>query len=335
VALQRRGRQPESPPQWLEGELREAKARLHKVEQELDQALKRVWSLDADLRNVMETLSATGAAIAALPGLKEDLRQLREQIGRVQDRQTAIANRAEEAFRRNQAEAERDRQEIATLINQLEALARGIAQYEGRFQALDEASRHAEEGVAGIHLAHRDLARDLGELSSHSARSLEATVRLEHELSRTAGEIEALRKEDEALSERLKLEQEQGRRQSERLDKLETIAAFPQEARELLHKATFERGQLAERLAAVERASNELTERVQEFVQGLARLDQRGQAQATQLLAMAEELREINEQTKGQIRRLLQAIIRQRRRQAEALTQEIKELSQGGLASGE
>ena len=335
MTVQRRGRQPESPPQWPEGELREANARLHKLEQALEQALKRVSSLDADLRKVMETLSTTGAAIAALPGLKEEMRQLRDQISRVQDRQTALANRTEEAFRRNQAEAERDRQEIATLINQLEALTRGIAQYEGRFQALDEASRHAEEGVAGIHLAHQGLARDLGELSSYSARSLEATVRLEHELGRALGEIEARRKEDEALDERLKLAQEQGRRQSERLDKLETVAAFLQEAKELFRKATFERGQLAERLGTVERASNELAERVQEFVQGLARLDQRSQAQATQLLTMAEELREIGEQTKGQIRRLLQAITRQRRRQAEALTQEIKELSQGELASGE
>src|SRR3972149_10438634 len=87
VAVQPRGQQPETGLQWLEEELREAKARLHKVEHELDQALKQVWSLDADLRKLAETHLASGTSLAALPGLKEELRQLRDQISRGQDRQ--------------------------------------------------------------------------------------------------------------------------------------------------------------------------------------------------------------------------------------------------------
>ncbi len=84
----------------------------------------------------------------------------------------------------------------------------------------------------------------------------------------------------------------------------------------------------------MERLSTEIGERVQEFVQGLARIDQRGQSQATQLLQIQEQLQELNEQTREQMKRLFQNILRQRRRQAEALAQEIKELSQGELSSG-
>ena len=58
MAVQPRGQQPETGLQWLEEELREAKARLHKVEHELDQALKQVWSLEADQRKLAEALSA-------------------------------------------------------------------------------------------------------------------------------------------------------------------------------------------------------------------------------------------------------------------------------------
>ena len=335
MAVQRRGQQPDNPLQWLEEELRETKSRLHKVEQELDQTLKRVWSLDADQHKFAETLSASGATLAALPALKEELRQARDQLSRVQDRQATLAKRAEELFRDSQAEAGRERQEVATLTKQVEVLARGIAQYESRIQALEGASRHVEEEVAGVRLAHQGLARDMEELSGRGGRTLEATIRLEHQLSRASGQIEALSQQDEALADRLNLIQEQIRRQGERLDKLEAAAGFPQEIRELLQRANLEQEKLAERLGAVERVSGDLAVRIPEFVQGLALLDQRSQAQATQLLAMAEQLRELSEQTKTQMKRQLQAMLRQRRRQAEALAQEIKELSQGELNSGE
>lgn len=329
MAVQRRGQQEESGLQWVEEELREAKARLHKVEHELDQALKQVWSLDAELRKLAEALSPSGTAAAALPGLKEELRQVREQIGRVQDRQTALINRTEEVTRQRQADAGRERQERIALAKQVDALAKGVEQYESRMQALEEAARHIEEKVAGERLAQQDMARDMEELSSRGARNSEASIRVEHELSRAAGEIESLHKEDATLSEHLSLMQEQIRRQGDQLEKLEAVAAFRQEAKELLQRARFEQEQLAERLGAVERINNEFAERVQEFVQGLARLDQRSQAQATRLLAMAEEMQQLGEQTKGQMKRLFQVILRQRRRQVEALTQEIKELSQG------
>lgn len=335
MVAERRGQRPDSPLQWLEEELREAKARLHKVEHELDQALKQVWGLDADVRKLAEALSASGAEAAGLPGLKEEVRQLRDQLSRVQDRQMALANRTEEVLRQRQADSGRERQERGALAKQVDALAKGIEQYETRIQALDEASRHVEEGVAGARLAQQGLARDLEELSSRGARNLEAATRLEHDLSRVTGQIEALSKEDEALSDRLSLVLEQLRRQGERLDKFEEVAAFPPEAKELLQRARLEREQLAERLGAVERASGELVDRVQEFAQGLARLDQRSQSQATQLLVMAEQMQELGEQTKEQMKRLFQNILRQRRRQAEALAQEIKELSQGDLNRGE
>src|SRR5437867_1233160 len=47
VAVKAGDQEPESLVDWLENELRESKARLHKVEGELDQALKQVWWLEA------------------------------------------------------------------------------------------------------------------------------------------------------------------------------------------------------------------------------------------------------------------------------------------------
>src|SRR2546428_14040853 len=102
VAVKARDQEPESPVEWLENELRETKARLHKVEGELDQALKRVWSLEADGRRVAEGFSVSGSASAPLPALGEDVWRLHSQKGKKQDRHPALSKRPEQKFLQRQ-----------------------------------------------------------------------------------------------------------------------------------------------------------------------------------------------------------------------------------------
>src|SRR3989304_7858634 len=93
MAVKTQGQEPESPVEWLESELRETKARLHKVEGELEQALKQVWSMEADVKRLTEASSVSGSTSAALAALREDVRQLHSQMGKVQDRHSALGNR--------------------------------------------------------------------------------------------------------------------------------------------------------------------------------------------------------------------------------------------------
>jgi len=327
--------EPKGATTWLEQELQDAKARLHKVEGELEQALKQVFSMDADLRRITESLSVSGSANSAISALREDVRQLHGQLGKIQDRQSALTNRTEEVVRHRQAETGRDRQDLGALAKQLDSLARSTGQYEGRMQALEEAIRHMEEGVAGERLSGQSRERAFEDVVTRTARSHEATLRLDQEVSHQATEIEQLRKDDVAFDDRVALLSEQTRRLAERIDKLESIAAFPEEARELLKRATFERDQLTARLGLIEQLSGEVTERLQEFLQGQARLDQRGQMQGAELMALSGRVQEMDEQTKAQLKRIFQTFLRHRRRQAETLAQEIKELGQGELHSGD
>lgn len=330
-----KGEQPDSLVEWLENELRETKARLHKVESELGQALKHVWSLDADVHKLAENLSLAGSVNAALSGFREDVRQLQDQLGRVQDRQSSLANRVEEVARQKQAEAGRDKQEMAALTKQTAALERAVEHYDQRLKAMEEIARHLEEEIAGSRLADQGIERAMEEMATRAARTHEAALRLDQEFARISGELDKLRKGDDELQDRLRLLQEQVRRGSERLDKLEVTAAFPDEARELLQRAAFEREQMAQRLAAVERLAGEVSEKMQEFIQGLARLDQRTQHQAGELLALGAQLQEAAEESRNAFKKVYQTMIRHRRRQSEALSQEIKELSQGELHSGD
>ena len=89
----------ESRLQWLDEELREAKAALHKVEHELEQALSQIWNLDSGLRKLEENISDARGAADALPGIQEDIRQLRTHSDRLQDRQNELSARADDLTR--------------------------------------------------------------------------------------------------------------------------------------------------------------------------------------------------------------------------------------------
>ena len=317
--------------QWLDEELGKIKAAVQKVEHELKQALTQIRNLDSGLSKLEQGGGDAGGAAAALTGIQEEIRQLRSQTDRLQDRQNIIAGRTEEQGRKQQSDLERERQERADVLKRTEAAATSVGQFESRVQLLEESLRRFEEAVAELRLGQQALSRDIEELTSRGARNLETALRLEHQLDALAGDAEALRKRDGELEERVSLYEEKTRREAERVDKFEAHLSLPLEIKEQLDRARFERQQVSERLVKVEASADGLTERTAEFVQGLTRLDQRTQGQATRLLEIAEDLKQQREAVFDQLKRLTHTIERQRRRQAEALAQEIKELSRSEL----
>ena len=319
--------------QWLDEELGQAKAALQKVEHELEQALNQIWNLDVGLRKLEESVGDARGVADALSGIQEGIRQLRSQADRLQDRQNDLSTRTEELSRQQQVELERERPERAAILSQAEAAARSVGQFESRVRLLEESLRRVEEAAAAGRLAQETLTRDMEELSSRGARNLEAALRLEHQLDALAGEIEALHKRDGELEERVSLYGERMRREEERGEKAQGDLSLSLEIKEQLDRSRFERQQISERLAKLEAFANGLMEHTAEFVQGLARIDQRTQAQATRQLETAEELRRHRETVDGQLQRLVRVMERQRRRQAEALAQEIKELRRSDFNS--
>lgn len=325
----------DSPPamgsEWFENELRDAKARLHKVEGELGQALKMAWSVDADMQKVLQGIAVAGSVEATLQAFREEVRQLQGQLGKVQDRQGALGNRMEQLANQRQAETGRERQDLGLVAKQVEAINRVIEQFDGRTKALEEIVRHIEEEVATTRLTGQSLERGMDEVQMRSARSHEATMRLDQEFSRYGGEIERLDKNADVIADRLSLILEQVRKALDRQEQLEALAGTLEATGEAIVRANFEREQMSMRLAGLEHILTEATERTNEFVQGIARLNQRSQNQASDLIATAARLEDLTEQTKASLKKIYQTFLRQRRRASEALNQEIKELTSGEL----
>ena len=317
--------------EWLESELRETKARLHKLEGELAQALKITWSLDADVQKVVQGVAVSGSVEATMQSLREEVRELNAQLGKVQDRQGQLANRVEHDGKGRKAEAGRERYDVGMIAKQVESISRTIDQFDGRMKALEEVARHIEEEIAGSRLTAQASERAMEDIQTKSARNHEATMRLDQESARFSGEFERLEASSETLADRLSLALEQLHKVMERQERIEAIAGTQEEAKEALQSAAHEREQIGHRMAGLENIAGEIAERTDEFIKGLARLDQRSQNQASELMAMAARLEDLTEQTKTALKKIYQTFLRQRRRASEALNQEIKELTQGEL----
>lgn len=317
--------------EWLEGEVREAKSRLHKLESELAQALKIAWSLDADVQKVVQGVAVSGSVEATLQSLREEVRELNEQLGKVQDRQGQLTNRVESVVKEQKAESGRERYDVGMIAKQVESISRTAEKLDGRMKALEELARHMEEEIAGSRLTAQAAERAMEDIQTKSARSHEATLRLDQEFARFGGELQRLEESGQAMADRLALTFEQLHKAMERQEKLEAIATTQEEANEALQSAAYEREQIAHRMAGLEHIATEITERTDEFIKGLARLDQRSQNQASELMAMAARLEDLTDQTKAALKKVYQTFLRQRRRASEALNQEIKELTQGEL----
>lgn len=319
----------DGPADWIESELRETKARLHKVESELAQALKQTYGLEGEMRKLLESLAVAGSVETAVGVAREQVRQLREQIGRLHDRQGAVQARVDQVITQRQSEHGRDRNEVNAAVKQVEAINRILEQSDVRTKGIDESLRHVEDDVAGIRLANQAIDRAMEDMTSRAARNYDATLRLDQEASRVAAELARLEKTDETLMERVAAYTDQMRRAFERLDKLESLATFADEVRESLQRATNEREQIAAKVAAVEHIASELVETSAEFSQVVAKLDQRTQNQAAEVMAQASTLADLTDQTKAATKKMYQMLLRQRRRRSEALNQEIKELTAG------
>src|SRR4030042_6003141 len=78
---------------WLEEEMHQAKALVHKLQQQVEQTSNQAWVLSQGLQKAEDLLSGMSAQLVALPQLQDEVRQLKEQVGRLHERLLARPGR--------------------------------------------------------------------------------------------------------------------------------------------------------------------------------------------------------------------------------------------------
>ena len=319
---------------WLEEELRQAKSQLHKLGQQVEQARNQIWNLAESVQKGEDVLSALASHLTAFPHLQDEMRQAKEQLGRLQERQLANQSRIEEVMRQQQAAAERERGEHSDSLRRLEATERLAQSYEGRMLAVEEGGRRFRDDISLLEKRLEGADKGVEEVAGKTARHGEAVKRLEEEMRRLHGEIDALTKQDSILSERAQLLVEQVRRLGEQVTILSEDRVVHQELADMQDHWRMEGQRLDERLKVLEQAMGERRQHAEDHAHALELLESKSQTQAERLAAFQQQIREQRQQVAAYLRKLSQFQERQKRRQLAAMEQELKEMKQRDLKLG-
>ena len=185
---------------WLEDEVRQAKALVHKLQQQVEQTTNQAWVLSQGLQKAEDVLATMSAQLVTLPQLQDEVRQLKEQVGRLHERLLASQGRMEETVRQQQTAMEREREERGATTRRLDAAEKLTQSYEGRVLAIEEGQRRLRDDISLLQKRAAELDHGLEEVAGKTARHSETVKRLEQESGRVHAELDALAKQDSALS---------------------------------------------------------------------------------------------------------------------------------------
>jgi len=327
-----------SPPDavpWLEEEVRQAKALVHKLQQQVEQTTNQAWVLSQGLQKAEDVLTAVSAQLVVLPQVQDEVRQLKEQVGRLHERLLAGQGRMEETVRQQQTAMEREREERSASLRRFEGIEKLTQSYEGRVLAIEEGQRRLRDDIALLQKRAVELDKGLDEVTGKAARHGEAVKRLEQESSRVHAELDALAKQDSALSERLQLYGEQVRRTEEQVTVIGADRVLRQEFADADTHWRGEQQRLADRLKVLEQTLGEIRQRAEDQSRALELLENKASTQMERVSLFQQQIRDHRQQVAEFLRKLTQFEERQKRRQLASLEQELKEIKQRDLKLGE
>jgi len=320
---------------WLEEEVRQAKALVHKLQQQVEQTNNQAWVLSQGLQKAEDLLSSMAAQLVALPQVQDEVRQLKEQLGRLHERLLASQGRMEEAVRQQQMAMEREREERSATMRRLEGAEKLTQSYEGRVLAMEEGQRRLRDDISLLQKRAVELDKGLEEVAGKAARHGEAVKRLEQESSRIHAELDTLAKQDSALSERVQLYGEQARRTEEQVASIGADRVVRQEFADAQTHWRGEQQRLADRLKALEQTADEIRQRAEDQGRALELLESKAATQMERVTLFQQQIRDHRQQVVEFLRKLTQFEERQKRRQLASLEQELKEIKQRDLKLGE
>jgi chromosome segregation ATPase len=325
---------PDAVP-WLEEEVRQAKALVHKLQQQVEQTTNQAWVLSQGLQKAEDVLAAVSAQLVALPQVQDEVRQLKEQVGRLHERFLASQGRMEETVRQQQTAMEREREERSASLRRFEGIEKLTQSYEGRVLAMEEGQRRVRDDIALLQKRAVELDKGLDEVAGKVARHGEAVKRLEQESGRVHAELDALAKQDSALSERVGLYGEQARRTEEQVGVIGADRVVRQEFADAQTHSRGEQQRLSERLKALEQTLDEMRQRAEDQSRALELAESKAATQMERVTLFQQQIRDHRQQVGEFVRKLTQFEERQKRRQLASLEQELKEIKQRDLKLGE
>ncbi len=313
---------------WVQDQLYQQKTASGRAQQQVDQLQAMVLELADQLRRLEDQVREMNLRLQPVPHVQDETRRLEGLLHEVSERHTAVTGRLDTLDRAHQDEAERSRGERMELMRRVQDLEREQEGWLERQSALEDAGRRYQEGVAKLALQVQALSDVILSAEGKAGRAVESANRVEHAIAEVENAVVALQREDEAISERMRLAHEIVHRvEGTVLSRQDEVKQVPLLA-ERVELLRAERQRLEERTAKLEQALEDLASRVHRDEAISSRQD-------TQLHTHDDSLNGIREALVEQRRLLVDAFLkasqtqeRARRRQIEEMEREIKELKQ-------
>ena len=320
---------------WLEDELRDARASMTKLAQALEQSQAQVWELRGHVHHVEDGVAALVPQLAGIPGLDEQLRQLKDVIARVHEQALGTDTRLAELGRQVDSAAERERQALNELAHRLDTVERQTQGTMARFDALDEGIRRGMEAVTLLRQRADEVARTVDGLETRLARVVETGGRTDHEFSRLGGEIDGLRKQDEVLAERIQVYTEMLKRLEGQISLVAADVLVKHDVFEQLDLSRVEIHRLEERVSIIESTADGLHDRDEETTRQVTLLEGRHKGLQERLTGLQSDFAGYRTYVNEQFQRMHQLQERLKRRQMEELERELRELRIHAFRSAE
>ncbi|MBI2955020.1 MAG: hypothetical protein HYY30_11945 [Chloroflexi bacterium] len=135
---------------WLEEQRRLDKDQVVRAQQDLERLALRIKELAAQVQQVGEDAKLERSRLAGIPFIEEGIRQLREQMGIVQQRLDAREQAQDREIMLRQAEAEREKKALVELAHQLGELSRQDEQHSSKIQGFAEDVRRARTDLLPV-----------------------------------------------------------------------------------------------------------------------------------------------------------------------------------------
>lgn len=317
-----------SPGGWVQDQLYQLKAQVAQLEQEVTHLQSTGTNLSETLHRMEVTLREASLGASQTNRLQEEINQAAALLVHFQDEQAALRERLDAMSRNRDAGDNRDQQEWTEVARRTELLERQVSTWQDRQSGVDEVGRRFQEGLSLIRQQIQQIEQRLESSESKAARGLEGANRAEHNLTQIDAAIDALRREDENIAERTRVNADVTHRlesvvnqQLSELNRLEMLTE-----RIELHRA--ERQRLEDRALRLEEEFTASRERLDTIDQRQARLGGQQEGMGSRLDALYEQVGELRTAVVDQIRKLIATQDRTKRRTIQELEREIRETKQ-------
>jgi chromosome segregation ATPase len=311
---------------WLNDQVGALKASLARTQQQGEQTQAALLDLNEKLRDAEGRLREITARTMGLPVMQEQLRQLSGLLDRIQDAEVMIDTKFEMLERTSQEERTRDQSEKNDLYRRVQDLERrteGMAERQG---GMDDSSRRVHEEIARANIQYQSLTQRLDSVETRASRTLDALTRVEQTHGELEGAVRALRREDDAMAERVRLAHEVAARiENDLHERQEEYRELPLIA-ERVELLRAERQRLEDRVSRAEESLADVAGRVERQEEGDARFDVRLKAHEGRLDQVHASTLEFRRTLNDQLLKLNQMIERMKRRQVEELERDVKDL---------